>query len=82
MLQEKDFDTQIAYELGVAFAEKGKELNATSETLFLAAMRILVSILKVITLPDENGKKYPRMRKLIVSMMDAYNRDFPVDEEE
>ena len=82
MTTEKDFDMQIAHELGVAFSEKAKELNATSETMFLASMRILISILKCITIPDENGKKYPRIREMIVSMMDAFNADYPIDREE
>ena len=82
MTTEKDFNTQIAYELGIAFAEKGKELNATSETLILGAMRILVSVLKAITLPDGNGKKYPRIRGMIVPILDAFNADYPIDREE
>ena len=82
MTTEKDFDMQIAHELGVAFSEKAEELNATWQTILLASMRILTSILKRITIPDENGKKYPRIREMIVPMMDAFNADYPIDREE
>lgn len=82
MTTEKDFDMQIAHELGVAFSEKGKELNATSQTMLLGAMSILLAILEVITIPDENGKKYPRIREMIVPLLDAFNGDYPIDREE
>ena len=81
MTTEKDFEMQIAYELGVAFLEKAKELNATSQTMLLAAMRTLISILAVIATPDENGKKYPRIREMIVPLLDAFNADYPIDKE-
>lgn len=82
-MEEQDFDMTKAQVLCDVFANKALEIGANTQTSLLAAMRIFMTILMVITTPDpETGRKYERMRKMVPGMMDAYNADYPIDEED
>ena len=77
------FDNEKANALCRNFMAEAKKTNADVPTILLAAIRLFVTVVKVITVPDpETGRKKERILQVIPAMVEAYDQDFPIDEEE
>lgn len=79
----EDFDYEKANALCRNFAAEAEKTNADVPTMFFAAIRLFVTFAKVITVPDpETGRKRERLLQMIPMMVEAYEKDFPIEEEE
>lgn len=79
----EDFDYEKANALCRNFTAEAKKTNADVPTMLFAAIRLFVTFVKIITVPDpETGRKRERLLQMIPMMVEAYEEDFPVDEKE
>ena len=74
-----DFDMKKAQIVCNAFSKKCEELNVDIPTIIFCGLTILMSALEVCTVPDENGKKFFRIKYMVSHMVDAFNKDYPID---
>lgn len=82
MIMEK-FDYAKAQEMCREFLKVAQKNNADAETIFFASFSLFMGALTVVTNADpKTGRKYERMREMVPGLMDAYNKDFPIDKEE
>ena len=80
-MEFKDFDYSKVNDLCINFSQKAKELDADYPTMFLAAMRLLMTIMKVIIIPDpKTGRKFERAMEMLPDIIRLYNKDYPMDE--
>lgn len=79
----EDFDFEKANALCRNFTAEAEKTNTDVHTMFFAAIRLFVTLAKVITVPDpKTGRKRERLLQMIPMMVEAYEKDFPIDEEE
>lgn len=82
MIMEK-FDCAKAQEMCLEFLKIAKKNNVDAENIFFASFRLFMGALTVVTNADpKTGRKYERMREIVPALMDAYNKDFPIDKED
>lgn len=78
-----DLNMEIVYDLCMNFSERAKEKGANTSTMLLAAIRIFMTILKYIVVPDpDTGRKYERILMIVPKLIHSYNKDFPIDKED
>ena len=78
----KDFDHEKANELCSNFTAEARKINADVPTMLLAAIRLFVTIVKVVTVPDpKTGRRKERILQMIPMMIESYDEDFPIDDE-
>lgn len=80
-MEFEDFDYDKANLLCANFGDKAKEIKADTPTMIFAAMRLFMTLLKFIIIPDpKTGRKFERAMAMVPSMIMSYNIDFPMDE--
>ena len=79
-MELKDFDYSKVNDLCLNFSQKAQEIKADTPTMLLAAMRLLMTIMKVIIIPDpKTGRKFERAMAMLPDMIRSYNKDYPMD---
>ncbi len=75
------YDQRKSNAIGSAFINICKEVDADSQTILITTLRMFLATLYAVTVPDENGKKFERMKAMIIPMVEACNADYPFDEQ-
>ena len=75
------FDNDKANALCREFSNHALKIEADVPTMILAAIRMLLTMLTIVTVPDpKTGRKRERIMEMLPGLIGAYEADFPIDE--